>query len=259
MPQIEKHAPGNFCWIELATSDQNAAKAFYTSLFGWTVNEFPMGPDAFYTIFQLAGADAAAGYTLRPDQLAQGVPPHWMLYVSVEDAAAVAQRVSEAGGQVLAPAFDVAEMGRMAVLQDPTGATFSVWQPKSHVGIGVAGDHGALCWADLNTNDVERASEFYKSVFGWTLEPGKNDDYLHIKRDANYIGGIPPAAGLQPGMPPHWLIYFAVADCAQTAKRAVELGGKVFMEPLTMENVGVMAVLADPQGAAFALHQAARH
>ena len=94
MTIIEKHAPGAFCWAELATTDQNAAIAFYSKIFGWAANNMPMGPNDFYTIFQLDGRDAAAGCTLRPDQLSHGVPPHWSLYIAVESADASATRAS---------------------------------------------------------------------------------------------------------------------------------------------------------------------
>src|SRR5438270_13648929 len=105
MPHIEKHAPGAFCWIELGTSDQNAAKSFYSALFGWTYEDFPMGPDGFYTIFKLNGRDAAAAYTLRPQEREQGVPPHWNLYVAVESADDKAKRAAESGAKVLAQPF----------------------------------------------------------------------------------------------------------------------------------------------------------
>jgi len=146
MPNIDKHPPGAFCWIELATSDQKAAKDFYCSLFGWSASDMPMGPGDFYTMFKLDGRDSGAAYTLRPDQRAQGVPPHWMIYIAVESADQTAARAAELGAKVFAPPFDVYDAGRMAVLQDPTGAVFSIWQPKKNTGIGIAGVHGALCW-----------------------------------------------------------------------------------------------------------------
>src|SRR5438046_1916245 len=107
MPNIDQHAPGDFCWIELGTTDQNAAKSFYQTLFGCTVTDSPMGPNEFYSMFQVEGRQAAAAYTLRPGQTAQGVPPHWMLYVASANADESATRASQLGGQVLLPAFDV--------------------------------------------------------------------------------------------------------------------------------------------------------
>jgi predicted enzyme related to lactoylglutathione lyase len=260
MTHIDKPVAGSFCWIELATTDQTAAKAFYSALFGWTPDDSPMGPGEFYTIFRLDGRDAAAGYTLRADQRAQGVPPHWMPYIAVESADQAAEAAKQLGGTVLAPAFDVMEAGRMAVLQDPTGAAFCVWQAGKNTGIGIAGVEGTLCWADLSTTDVKRASDFYSALFGWQIAPGENDKsgYLHIKNGEHFIGGIPPAEYSQPGVPPHWLSYFWVDDVDASAVKAKGLGANLYLDPMTIENVGRMAVIGDPQGAAFAIFHSSR-
>jgi predicted enzyme related to lactoylglutathione lyase len=257
MANIDKHAPGSFCWIELATSDQNAAKSFYGQLFGWSVNDFPMGPDEFYSMFEFDGRPTAAAYTLKPEDKQQGVPPHWMLYVAVDSADAAAARAAELGGKVVAPAFDVYDAGRMAVIQDPTGAFLCVWQPMNHAGTGISGVPGTLCWADLSTPEVDKAVAFYSGLFGWKVEAGENDPsgYLHIKNGEEFIGGIPPAAHRAPNAPPHWLAYFQVADCDATANKAKELGATFHLAPMTMEHVGRFAVLADPQGAVFSIFQ----
>jgi predicted enzyme related to lactoylglutathione lyase len=156
MANIDRHAPGSFCWIELGTSDQAAAKSFYTSLFGWTVNDFPMGPGQFYSMFALQGRNTGAAYTLDPKNM-PGIPPNWALYVCVESADTAAGKAGENGGKVLGGPFDVSEFGRMAVLQDPTGAIFNVWEPRSHHGTGIYGVQGTLCWAELSTPDTEAA------------------------------------------------------------------------------------------------------
>lgn len=258
MANIEKHPPGSFCWMELGTSDQPAAKTFYASLFGWQCADSPMGPNDYYTMFMLGDRSAAACYTLRPEQLSQGVPPHWNLYISVENADAAARHAAEHGGVVLAGPFDVSNYGRMAVIADPTGATFSVWEPKSHPGIGVQGQHGSFCWADLSSPDQARAAEFYSELFGWSMRPGE-DDYLHIANGGNYIGGIPSARQRAPHEAAHWMVYFQVDDCDTSTERAKALGANVFMGPMTIEKVGRMTVLADPQGAVFALFQPFPH
>jgi uncharacterized protein len=260
MPHIAKHSPGNFCWVELATTDQSAAQAFYGKIFGWSANNIPMGPDGVYTIFQLEGRDAAAACTLRPDQLQRGVPPHWNLYVAVESADATAARAAELGGTVLAPPFDVMDAGRMAVLQDPTGAVFSLWQPKRNPGTGIAGAHGTLCWADLSTPDQARAGDFYSALFGWHIMKEDEDpahNYWHIQNGEEFIGGIPPASHRQPGVPAHWLAYFTVSDCDALAAEAKNLGAKLYLPPTDFEDIGRISIMADPQGATFALFKAA--
>jgi uncharacterized protein len=260
MPHIDKHTPGSFSWIELSTTDQNAAKTFYGSLFGWAVNDSPMGPDDFYSIFKLQGRDVGAACTMRPEQRAHGVPPHWMIYITVASADDAAARASQLGGKILAPAFDVMDIGRMAVIQDPTGATFSVWQAKRHVGTTIAGEDGTLCWADLSTPDQAGAAKFYAGLFGWEFSGDTDDDppsgYLHIQNGEEFIGGIPPGAHRDPHAPPHWMAYIQVSNCDATAAKAKQLGAKFYLEPMTMENVGRFAIIADPQGAVFAIFQA---
>jgi predicted enzyme related to lactoylglutathione lyase len=260
MPDIEKHAPGEFCWIELATTNQAAAQAFYAQIFGWSAKNLPMGPNDFYTIFELQGRAAGAGCALRPEQLSRGVPPHWNLYVAVQSTDATAARAKELGGTVLAPPFDVFDAGRMAVLQDPTGAVFSVWQPNNNPGTGIMGSHGTLCWADLNTPDQAGAGQFYSDLFGWQIMKEDEDpahNYWHIKNGEEFIGGIPPASHHQPGVPAHWLAYFTVSDCDSTAAEAKKLGAKLYMPPTDFEDIGRISVIADPQGATFAIFKAA--
>jgi len=260
MAHVESHVPGSFCWLELAATEQNAAKQFYSSLFGWAINDFPMGPGEVYTMFNLEGRNAAAAFNMNQQMRAQGVPPHWMLYMAVTSADDTAAKAGEAGGKVVAPPFDVFEFGRMAALQDPTGANFSVWQPKQHTGTGITAVPGTICWADLNTTDPARATAFYSGVFGWEIAPGQdNTGYLHIKNGAEFIGGIPPAEHLPPNSPPHWMIYFYVEDCDAAAAKAKDLGAALHMAPSTIEKVGRMAIVADPQGAVFALFQALPH
>jgi predicted enzyme related to lactoylglutathione lyase len=259
MPIVDTHPPGAFCWIELATTDQAAAKHFYTSLFGWIGDDMPIGPNDFYTMFRLDGADAGAAYTEREDERAMGIPPHWNLYVAAENADRAASQAAQLGAKVLAPAFDVFDVGRMAVIQDPTGAVFSVWQAKKHKGVGIAGVPGTLCWADLSTPDPNRAAKFYSGLFGWKITPGQGseaDAYLHIQNGDTFIGGIPPATHRDPKTPPHWLIYFNVSDVDTSAAEAMELGAKLHLPPMTMEGVGRMAVMADPQGAVSAIFKA---
>jgi hypothetical protein len=260
MANIDKHPAGSFCWIELHTSDQNAAKNFYDSLFGWTPQDMPMGPNDFYTIFKLQGRDAAAGCTLRPDETAMGVPPHWLIYIAVDDVDAAAPKAEKLGGKILAPPFDVMDAGRMAVVQDPTGAVFCLWRANKNAGIGIAQVHGTLCWADLSTADPQRGSEFYSGLFGWHIaaDPKDPSGYLHIKNGEQFIGGVPPTLHRQVGVPAHWMAYFQVDDVDATAAKAKELGANLYLPPMTMEGVGRMSVIADPQGAVFSIFKSAR-
>jgi uncharacterized protein len=258
MPNINSYKSGSFCWLELGTTDQNAAKKFYGSLFGWGVFDAPMGPSDFYTMFQIGGRDAAAAYTLTPEHRAHGVPPHWMLYVAVESADAAASRVKELGGKVLKEAFDVFDVGRMAVVEDPAGAHFCVWQAKKAAN-GIAGVDGTLCWADLNTPDQAGAKIFYTNLFGWKMVEDTDDDppsgYVHIQNEKDFIGGIIPPKFYNPRTPPCWMPYIQVSNCDGSAEKVQQLGGKLYMPPQTLEDAGRFAIVADPQGAGFAIFQ----
>jgi predicted enzyme related to lactoylglutathione lyase len=184
------------------------------------------------------------------------MPPHWGLFVTVESADATASRAAALGGRVLQPVIDVFGIGYAAVIQDPTGAAIGLWEPGTHIGTGIAGENGTLCWADLNTLERQRARAFYEELFGWSFVTGKNKDsdgYLHIMNGKRGIGGILPESYRNKNAPPHWLPYFLAADCEASTTKAQELGGRVYVPPTTIENSLRFSVIADPQGAVFAL------
>lgn len=257
MPQITTHAPGTFCWFELATSDQDAARAFYSKLFDYEISDSPIGEGETYTIMKLAGRDAAALFKMPEKNYPPGTPPHWMAYLAVENADAAAEKVQAAGGKVMTGPFDVMDHGRMVVCMDPAGAAFCVWQPLTHHGVGVTGEHGAFGWCQLNmpTAGREAAKKFYTAVFGWTFR----DDAMPMG-DAytTWLGSSGPRGGMMP-MPPgvnapaHWLIYFATNDVDATVARCKELGGQSMVPPTEIPGTGRFAVLQDPQGAFFAV------
>jgi uncharacterized protein len=258
MPAIERFNPGEFCWIELVTLNQSAAKSFYSALFGWAAQDVPIGKNQFYSLMQVDGRVAAGLYTMREEERNTGVPPHWNLYVAVESADESAKKAAELGAKVLDAPSDVMDRGRAAVFLDPQGALFQVWQPNKRTGLGVIGDPGTFCWADLNTTDQADAKTFYEQLFGWKMTPGqdKESGYLHIVNGGKYIGGVPPAREHGGGQP-HWLIYFASADVDKAFQRALEMGARRLLRPMDFEGVGRMALLADPHGAVFALFREA--
>ncbi|HMV48931.1 MAG TPA: VOC family protein [Blastocatellia bacterium] len=253
--EVSKHAPGRFCWIELGTTDQDAAKKFYSELFGWTINDFPMGPEGVYTMFQLNGRDTGAAYQLMEQQLSQGVPPNWGVYVAVEDADAAANAIKAAGGTIMMEPFDVSDFGRMAVAQDPTGAVFSIWQARSHFGVGVINEPGSMCWTELTTRDVDAAKAFYSTVFGWNAvtKEGPPMPYTEIDLNGEQFGGMMKMQAEWGDMPSNWMVYFAVNDCDGSVQKAESLGGKVCVPPTDIPNTGRFAVLQDQQNAFFSI------
>lgn len=259
MPEFTTHVPGTPSWPELATTDQKAGVAFYRSLFGWDLNEQAMGPGETYSMFQLRGKEVAAAYTMRPEERQGGAPPHWNTYVTVKSADETATKAQTLGGKVFAPPFDVMDVGRMTVIQDPTGAVFQAWEPKRSIGAKVLAEPGALCWTELTTTDLKRAEAFYSQLFGWTLKHSSGAvpmEYTEFSVNGAPVGGMMPKPKEMPAeIPSYWMPYFQVTDVAASASKAKELGGKVMVGPHEIPGTGRFAILTDPQGAVFAVFQ----
>jgi predicted enzyme related to lactoylglutathione lyase len=252
MAERSEYAPGTFSWVDLATPDPDGAKSFYAALFGWQAEDMPMPDGGAYSMQRIDGQSVAA---IAPQPQAQrdaGVPALWQSYVTVHSADAAATRAAELGGTVHAGPFDVMEAGRMAVIQDPQGAFFIVWEPRNHFGAALVNTPGAFCWNELAAADLDTAPDFYAQLFGWTTEPfeGGPMRYLTIKNGSAANGGMREK---QPQEPPYWLVYFAVDDVDASLDRIGELGGSTIAGPFEMANAR-MAVVADPQGAVFALY-----
>jgi predicted enzyme related to lactoylglutathione lyase len=204
---------------------------------------------------QRHGHEAGAIYQMGEPDRAKGIPPHWFSYVAVANVAETTSHVAELGGTVEAGPLDVADYGRMSVILDPTGGHLGLWEAVKQPGVGIRDEPGALCWAELMTRDPARASAFFQRLIGW--EPSSmsipGGDYTVFMGE-----GMPKAGcmGITPEMgdvPTGWLIYFAVEDCEAAIARVNELGGRSMMGPETVPGVGRWALLADPQGAVFAV------
>jgi predicted enzyme related to lactoylglutathione lyase len=245
MPERTSYQPGTPSWIDIGAPDVDAAAQYYSSLFGWSIDD--LGPDAGgYRMAMLRGK-AVAG--LGPAQ-APG-PPYWTTYVTTADVDQTAAAVERAGGSVVVPPMDVLEAGRMAVFQDPEGAFISAWQPNQHIGAEIVNEHGALCWNELDTRDLDKAKAFYGEVFGWSTRD--SESYSEWMLGEQVVGGaMVMDDNFPPDVPPNWLVYFAVDDLEATVAEATRLGATVIAGSMTVE-VGTFAVLADPQGAVSAV------
>jgi predicted enzyme related to lactoylglutathione lyase len=256
MPTVTQHSTGTFCWIECATPDPAATKKFYSDLLGWGWRDVPMGEGGTYHIAELGGAEVAAMYQLSDEMKSQGVPPNWGTYVRVESADAAAKQAASLGGKVLMEPFDVMEHGRMAVLMDPIGAVFSVWQENKHIGVQKLNEPGSFGWAQLNATDPAKAKPFYTGLFGWTVQDDANPmggvytTWLKSDGPAGGMMGMPPGAE---GAPSHWLVYWTVADTRASHAKAESLGAKTFVPPMDIPGMLTFSVLQDPQGVVFAL------
>ncbi len=231
----DSYPAGTFCWVDLATTDAPAAQRFYAELLGWDAP----GVDR-YVHWTRDGHDVAGVYP-RDDE------PHWTSYVAVADADATAARASALGGSVAEAPFDAGPEGRRALLRDPAGAHVALWQAGTHPGAQLVNDVGCWCSNQLQAPDPGAAVPFYRELFGWEVEeePGSEPPYWEIRNGGGDNGGMVSDDG-----PPAWVVYFHVADVDATARAAEAAGGAVLFPPTTV-GIGRIAVLADPQGAAF--------
>jgi predicted enzyme related to lactoylglutathione lyase len=243
MGERTSHAPGTFSWVDLATSDPDAAKGFYSSLFGWTADDRPIPGDGVYSMMLKDGREACAIVAAQPGQ-----PTAWNSYVTVESADAAVATAREHGAEVRGEPFDVMEAGRMAAIHDPTGAVLAVWEPRESIGAHVVNETGALTINQLNTSDPARAQDFYTGVFGWRFEQVAEGDqpYWGIYNGDRLNGGMME----QP--PDMWLAYFGSDSVDDDAGRIAELGGQVILPPVDVPG-GRILVAQDPQNAVFGL------
>ena len=276
MSHADRYIPGVPCWVDTTQPDPGAAAAFYGGLFGWELEEtMPAGSPGSYLVGRLGGGDVAA-VSSQPE----GGPPAaaWNTYVWVTDADATADKVRAAGGDVLSAPFDIADAGRMAVLADPAGAAFRVWEAREHRGAAVVNEPGSLNFNDLRTRDLDGARSFYGAVFGWeVLDLGARHGVgaaglrrlprtAHTRgRERTWPSWAPPSASrtwsrasprsaTTSPTPPHWGVTFGVADADAIAARAADLGGEVVVAPFDAAWVRT-TVIADPAGATFTASQ----
>ena len=251
MSQTTAVATNRMAWVDLGSKNMDAAKRFYTELFGWTTFQVPDPDYQGYTVFQLDGK-AVGGVMDLSDNPA---PPNWLPYISVADVRAAAGRARQAGAELLVEPMDVKTSGSMAVIKDPTGAAVGLWQPGENKGWEAYGQTRAVCWNELHSSNPAEATRFYADVFGWEPEvqsvPGI--EYTIFKRDGG--DGFAGLMQLQGAPVSNWLTYIAVDSCDATAARVKELGGSVIVEPQDIPDVGRFAVAFDTEGAAFGLLQ----
>jgi predicted enzyme related to lactoylglutathione lyase len=269
MSQQDRYIAGVPCWIDTSQPDPRAAVAFYGDLFGWEFEDvMPADSPMRYFIARLPGGDVAG-----MGSQAEG-PAVWNTYIWVDDADETAAKVREAVGTVVAEPREVGESGRMAVLTDPEGAAFRVWQPRAHRGAAVVNEHGSLNFNDLRTRDLDGARAFYRAVFGWELlgfgdagmwalpaygdflearTPGLRERQAQMgapPRFEEVVASANPITADQPDVPAHWGVTFGVDDADEIAARASELGGQVVVPPFDAPWVRT-TIIRDPQGATF--------
>ena len=239
-------------WVDLSSSDAGASREYYSKVFGWQVEVSSDPQYGGYGVAKIGGKDVAGiGPKMSPE-----APTAWNVYIGTNDAEELATKVQAAGGNVIMPAFDVGDQGRMAVFQDPTGAFISAWQPKAMGGFETNAPN-TFGWAELSSRGIDKAIPFYNEVFGWTgksTEMGEGaPPYTEFQLGGQSIAGGTEMNPMVPAeVPSYWMPYFSVDDVDRSYKTATEAGGKEMMAPQDFPG-GRFAIVSDPQGAAFGL------
>jgi len=242
-------------WREAATTDIGRTTAFYSELLGWTHHDSKMGEMGIYRHFQVGGQDVAGCYQIGPQM--QGVPAHWMQYISVANVDGAAEAVKANGGTVRMGPLDIPDVGRAAYCADPQGAMFALFRDLK--GDAPAGAPpfpvGAFCWETLSTTDKNAAVAFYEKVVGFKVADFQGNTVLGNGDKPE--DGVADVEITPPGVPPHWISHVVVKNLAESRDRTVTLGGKVMMAEIVVPTVGTMAIILDPVGAAISLYEPA--
>ncbi|QDU41422.1 27 kDa antigen Cfp30B [Maioricimonas rarisocia] len=251
MARFTKYAPGQFCWVDLMAHDGPQALEFYGKLFGWEAEQQDTQGGPPYYILKLDGESVGGFGEMNPEMKEAGMPPVWSSYVNVEDAAATTERVEALGGQVRMPVMQVMDAGWMSVITDPAGAAVCLWQANQTCGATLANVPNTWCWSELLTPSVKNGAKFYEDLFGWTTHREEaGDDYwcFHVggRRHAGALNLTPEMGPI----PPHWGVYFSVANVQASCSTLTDLGGSVIRPPFEV-GVGHIAVVTDPQGGHF--------
>ncbi|TFZ07226.1 VOC family protein [Ramlibacter henchirensis] len=253
---------GRFFWIELMTTDIDAAKAFYTQAIGWDTQPFDGPPppgmeEQPYTLWTAAGVPIGGLMKLPEQARSMGAPPHWMASIGTPNVDASVEIVKELGGQVHMAPMDVPQVGRVAVVADPQGASFGLYQPAQPPDAPAEPKVGERSWSELLAGNWQQAWKFYERLFGWqktgSTEMGPMGTYQLFGLDGQTLGGMFTKPAEVPA-PPHWLYYFRVRDVNAAVARIQAGGGKVLNGPMVVPDGSTIAQCMDPQGAVFAVH-----
>lgn len=246
---------GRFVWFEYLSQDLGRAQAFYGELFDWKTAAMPAPslPGGAYTMIA-AGAHMLGGW-LEP---APGAPTHahWLAHLQVESAVASAAAITDAGGKVLRAPMAMAGMGTYAVVADPFGGAFALWQPEQPEPSEFHGAAGTFCWNELLTEHVDASVAFYAQIGGFTDAPmdmGPAGAYHVLESEGKGRAGIMAAPA--PGIPQLWMPYVQVDSADDTVARVKRLGGEVKMGPYQVPNIGRIAIITDPLGAPLGVLQ----
>ncbi len=244
-----------FVWFDLMTTDVKGAESFYTDIIGWKAATWQEG---HYDLWKAGDEDVGGVMPLDDQARAAGAPPQWLAYIATRDVDATVQKAKKLGGKVLAPPTDIPNVGRYAMLADPQGASFGVFQARHLPAPEDAAKPGHFGWAELNTTDWKAAWKFYSDLFGWKhttsmdMGPDHGEYFMFGLDEKQAFGGMSNSASVMHARP-HWLHYVNVKNADETAKRVTEKGGQGLQGPMDVPGGGRIAQCLDPQGARFAV------
>lgn len=245
--------PGTPCWVDVFSSDPDKAAGFYAALFGWRYEEGAPEFGGYGTFY--AGDHRVAGIMRNDGQ--GGNPDVWSTYLATKDAADCVERAKNAGATVIGDLMSVGDLGTMAVLMDPVGGVFGLWQAGTHTGFTKYNEPGCVIWDEYHSKDFAATKQFYGDLFGWEWQvTSDTDDFRYVTGTVEgepAVGMMDSASLLPEQVPSHWAIYFSVDDVDAAAQQVSASGGSVLRPPETTP-FGRIADVADPTGAQFKLH-----
>ena len=245
-----KHEP---IWLDLSAADPDKARAFYSKVFGWKIEVNPDPQYGGYSLARIEGKDVAG---IGPKQ-EPGGPSAWMVYIGSNDAGDTVKKTQAAGGKVIVEPMQVGPQGRMVVIQDPSGAFLGVWEPGEMKGAGVRRAENSMSWAELNARGVDKTTDFYKKVFGWSIKTNDmgpdQSPYLEFQVNGESVGGGMEMNPMVPKeVPSYWMPYFGAKDVDKATERAKSAGAQEMLPPTDFPG-GRFSILADPEGATFGI------
>ena len=252
-----KLIPGEFCWAELYTQNMENAVPFYQSLFGWQTKTVPIDTNQNYTFFNVGEKGIAGGFEINSEMKAHNFSPQWNSYILVEDIQKSVAKAKSLGAEVLKDVSDVMDMGKMAILTDPTGAIISLWQnlkPTANESLSKL-TPGTIGWNELITSDIEKATEFYSKLFNWSPEV---EEFQPGSTYTTFLNNGIPVAGMVKYMEggavgSRWSVYFTVDNIEESMNIAVDNGADICFAPIDIEGVGRFTMVRDPEEVFFSI------
>ena len=252
--EVTEHQAGMLSWADLTTPDLEASRKFYTSLFDLEYEEAPVAPGVVYAMLKKNGKPSFA--MSGPSNESGDGRASWRGYFTVESTDEKVEKAKALGATIVVGPMDVFTAGRMAVIGDPAGAEFAVWQPRDHIGANVFAEAGALCWTELWTNDTAAAADFYSALFGWSADVNESPtgvDYTMFSIGGRPVGGMLAVQPEWGEVPPNWSIYIGTEDLDASLAKAKSMGANSFMPVMEVPDIGRFTMIQDPQGSSFTL------